>query len=147
MYRIRAAGLEVLLVHPGGPLWRHKDLGAWSAPKGEIGQDEEPLAAAVREFREETGIEPQGPFLDLAPVRQKGGKVVRLWAFRGDCEPDRVRSNSFRMEWPPHSGEMMEFPEIDRAAFFSLAEARARINPAQMPILDELARNAGTSSA
>ncbi len=138
MYRRHGDNLEVLLVHPGGPLWRHRDEGAWSAPKGEIGPAEEALSAAVREFREETGIDPGEPFLELSPIRQKGGKVVRIWAFQGDCNPAEIRSNTFKLEWPPHSGVMQEFPEIDRAAFFGITEARRKINPAQIPLLDEL---------
>lgn len=147
MYRRRGEDLEVLLVHPGGPLWQHRDEGAWSAPKGEIEPDEEALAAAVREFKEETGIEPGEPFLELSPIRQKGGKVVRIWAFQGDCNPAEIRSNTFKMEWPPRSGEIQEFPEIDRAAFFGITEARHRINPAQIPLLDELPGKAGICSS
>ena len=147
MYRRHGEDLEVLLVHPGGPLWRHRDEGAWSAPKGEIEPDEEALSAAVREFREETGIDPGEPFLELSPIRQKGGKVVRIWAFQGDGSPAEIRSNTFKLEWPPHSGEMQEFPEIDRAAFFGITEARRKINPAQIPLLDELVGKAGPPSS
>ena len=143
MYRPRVHGgrdaLEVLLVHPGGPFWRGKDLGAWTLPKGEF-TDEEPLAAARREFVEETGVTPEGPFLALTPVRQKAGKLVHAWAFAGDCDPDAITSNTFRMEWPPRSGKFAEFPEVDRAAFFSLPAARAKILAAQVPLLDELER-------
>jgi len=120
MYRRAGEGLQVLLAHPGGPLWQHKDLGAWSIPKGEVQSGEDPFATAVREFKEETGVEPQGPFLSLGSVMQRGGKVVAAWAFAGDCASQAIRSNTFAMEWPPHSGRRQEFPEIDRAEFFSL---------------------------
>lgn len=139
MYRWRDGNLEVLLVHPGGPLWRNKDEGAWSICKGEIAAREEALGTATREFEEETGIRPLGPFLELAPVRQKGGKIVHAWAFAGDCDPAQVKSNTFTMEWPPRSGRQQDFPEIDRAGFFTIAEARSKINPAQAAFLDELA--------
>lgn len=138
MYRRRDA-LEVLLVHPGGPFWRGRDAGAWTLPKGEF-TDEQPLAAARREFVEETGVTPEGPFLALTPVRQKAGKLVHAWAFAGDCDPEKIVSNSFRMEWPPRSGKFAEFPEVDRAGFFTTAAARAKILPAQVPLLDELER-------
>jgi predicted NUDIX family NTP pyrophosphohydrolase len=139
MYRVREDVLEVLLVHPGGPFWRNKDEGAWSIPKGEFGDEESALDAALREFEEETGLRPEGPFMALTPVKQKSGKVVHAWAFEGDCDPGRIRSNTFAMEWPRGSGRLQEFPEIDRAAFFSLDEARAKINPGQARLIDELA--------
>src|SRR5512140_3326658 len=120
MYRFRNRHPEVFLVHPGGPFWSKKDLGAWSIPKGEYESDEEPLEAAKREFREETGLEAQGDFTELTPVKQKGGKVVSAWAFKGDCNPESVRSNRFPLEWPPMSGKLVEFPEIDRAAWFAI---------------------------
>jgi predicted NUDIX family NTP pyrophosphohydrolase len=141
MYRVRGAHLEVLLVHPGGPLWAKKDLGAWSIPKGEVSLGDDELSTAKREFEEETGLHPQGEFLPLGKITQKSGKTVRAWAFAGDCDPAALRSNTFSMEWPPHSGKKQEFPEIDRAAFFSLAEAKERINPAQIGLLEELARH------
>ncbi len=140
MYRRRGRGLEVLLVHPGGPYWRSKDDGAWTIPKGEIGADEAPLAAACREFQEETGLVPTGPFRALQPVRQKAGKVVQAWAFAGDCAPEDLTSNSFTMEWPPRSGKFASFPEVDRAGFFTPDEARRKLNPAQVVWLDELER-------
>jgi len=140
MFRHRNNELEVLLAHPGGPFWKKKDLGAWSIPKGEIEPAEEPLAAARREFAEELGFSPEGTFIALTPIQQKAGKRVRVWAFEGDCDPSTVKSNTFQMEWPPHSGRMQEFPEIDRAAFFQLNEARLRINPAQIACLEELLR-------
>ncbi len=138
LYRKRADVLEVLLVHPGGPLWQGKDDGAWSIPKGEHDADEAPLDAARREFTEETGLQPAGPFLELAPVTLRSGKLVRAWAVAGDCDPTALRSNTFRMEWPPHSGRIAEFPEVDRAAFFSLTTARHKVNPGQVPLLDDL---------
>ena len=141
MYRVRGAQLEVLLVHPGGPLWAKKDLGAWSIPKGEVSPGDDELSTAKREFEEETGLRPQGEFLPLGKITQKSGKTVRAWAFAGDCDPAALRSNTFSLEWPPHSGKKQEFPEIDRAAFFSLAEAKEKINPAQIGLLEELARH------
>ena len=138
MYRFHRADLEVLLVHPGGPFWKSKDAGAWSIPKGEIQADEEPLAAARREFAEELGITPTGNFVALRPIVQKGGKRVSVWAFEGDCNPDAITSNTFQLEWPPRSGRLQEFPEIDRAAFFPIEEAKSKINPAQIDCLEEL---------
>ena len=138
MYRINCGMLEVLLAHPGGPLFRNKDDGAWSIPKGEPQPAEELLAAAQREFQEETGLQPAGPFLPLQPIRQKGGKIVHAWAFQGDCDPSVLASNTFTMEWPPHSGQAMEFPEIDRAEFFDLGAARRKIKAGQEAFLEEL---------
>ena len=140
MYRRDEGGLQVLLVHPGGPFFRDKDEGAWSIPKGEVGPSEEPLDAAVREFAEETGTAPTGPYLSLAPVEQKGGKTVHAWAFEGDCDPAATRCNTFTMEWPPRSGRQVEFPEVDRAAFFGPEEARRKINAGQATLIDELER-------
>ena len=138
LYRRRNDALEVFLVHPGGPFWAKKDLGAWSLPKGEIEEGEEPLAAAKREFAEETGFEVEGEFRALAPLRQKSGKTVMAWAVEGDCDPAQLRSSMFEMEWPPRSGKRAEFPEVDRGAWFSLEEARERILAGQAPFLDEL---------
>jgi predicted NUDIX family NTP pyrophosphohydrolase len=138
MYRIRDGGIQVLLAHPGGPLFRGKDDGVWSIPKGESESNEDLLATAQREFEEETGIKPIGPFLSLAPIRQKGGKIVHAWAFAGDCDPKTIKSNTFTMEWPPHSAKQMEFPEIDRAEFFSLEEAKKKIKAGQEKLLAEL---------
>lgn len=140
LYRERGADLEVLLVHPGGPLWAKKDDGAWTIPKGEFSEDEQPLAAARREFAEETGLELAGPFHALGTVRQRAGKLVHAWACRGEFDPAALRSNTFELEWPPRSGKRVAFPEVDRAAFFSLAAARAKMNPAQVALLDALAR-------
>lgn len=145
MYRVRDGAVQVLLVHPGGPYWGKKDEGAWTIPKGEIDEDEAALDAALREFEEETGVRPGGPFIPLTPVKQKGGKMVRAWAFRGDCDPGRLRSNTFELEWPPGSGEMREFPEIDRAGFFVVEAARKKINPAQVALVDELVSKLGGS--
>lgn len=140
LFRGRGPDLEVLLVHPGGPLWARKDAGAWTIPKGELADDEDPLAAARREFAEETGHSLAGPFHPLTPIRQRAGKLVHAWACRGHVDPAALRSNTFEMEWPPRSGRRQSFPEVDRAAYFSLAAARAKINPAQVALLDELAR-------
>ena len=135
----RCNELEVLLIHPGGPFWAKKDLGAWSLPKGQIEDNEEPLDAAKREFAEETGFTVDGEFLPLNPVRQSGGKIVLAWAIEGDCDPNRLQSNLFSMEWPPKSGTLRQFPEVDRAAWFSIPEARERILPAQKDFLEQLA--------
>lgn len=144
MYRVRGGGVEALLVHPGGPFWKKKDAGAWTLPKGEFEPAEDALETARREFAEETGFQPQGEFLPLGEVMQKGGKIVRAWAFEGDCDPAALRSNTFSLEWPQRSGKRQEFPEIDRAVFFSLEEAKKKINPAQVPLLDALERIAGS---
>lgn len=130
--------LEVLLAHPGGPIWAKKDAGAWTIPKGEYTGDEAPLAAAQREFLEETGFAAAGPFIELSTIKQKSGKLVSAWAFEGDCDPARMRSNTFQLEWPKGSGRMQECPEVDRVEWFTIAEARERMNPAQAPLLDRL---------
>ena len=139
LYRAGAAGLEVLLVHPGGPFWAKKDLGAWSIPKGEYEPGEDPQACALREFEEETGTRLDAPELvELGAVVQKAGKEVTAWAARGDLDPASVRSNTFTMQWPPRSGREQEFPEIDRAAWFAVDEARAKLVAAQVELLDRL---------
>ena len=138
LYRRRGEGLEVFLVHPGGPFWATKDLGAWSLPKGELSEGEDPLAAAVREFTEETGFPIDGEFRALTPLRQPSGKTILAWAVEGDCDPAQLRSNMFSMEWPPKSGKTQEFPEVDRASWFPIDEARKRIIAGQAPFLDEL---------
>jgi predicted NUDIX family NTP pyrophosphohydrolase len=138
MYRHANGALEVLLAHPGGPYWRNKDQGAWTIPKGEVGPNEDELAAAQREFREETGLQPAGPFIDLGQIRQKSGKIVRAWAFRGNCDPRTIRSNLYEIEWPPRSGKRIACPEVDRAEFFAIDEARRKILPAQSGLLDAL---------
>ena len=130
---------EVLLVHPGGPFWAKKDAGAWSIPKGEYDDGEDARAAALREFAEELGAPPpDGDLVDLGEVRQRSGKTVVAWALEGDADADAIRSNTFTMEWPPRSGTMREFPEVDRAGWFGLDEAREKILPAQAPLLDRL---------
>ena len=134
----RAPGVEVLLVHPGGPFWQKKDAGAWTIPKGQIESDEEALSAAKREFEEELGFKPEGKFIELNAVKQKGGKIIRAWAFEGDCEPSRITSNKFSLEWPPKTGRKQSFPEVDRAAWFSVAEARRKILPGQSGFIDRL---------
>lgn len=139
LHRDRGDGLEVLLVHPGGPLWARRDAGVWSIPKGEYGDGEDPLAAARREFAEELGTPaPDGEALDLGEIRQKSGKRVRAWALAGDLDADRARSNTFSMQWPPKSGRTQEFPEVDRAQWFGLHEAREKLNPAQVELLNRL---------
>ncbi|MGO9136088.1 MAG: NUDIX domain-containing protein [Syntrophales bacterium] len=138
LYRRRDGALEVFLVHPGGPLWTKRDMGAWSIPKGELGADEDALAAARREFEEETGFKMEGRFTELTPVRQRNNKLVHAWAVEGDCDAALVRSNTFPLEWPPHSGITREFPEIDRAAWFSMATARQKIFNGQIGLLEEL---------
>lgn len=143
LYRRRQMALEVLLVHPSGPFWAKKDEGAWTIPKGEAGAGEDLLACAKREFTEETGFAPAGRYTPLAPVRQAGGKRVHAWAVEGELDPAAVHSNSFSLEWPPRSGRVREFPEIDRAQWFELPEARRKINPGQLPLLDELERVVG----
>jgi predicted NUDIX family NTP pyrophosphohydrolase len=145
LFRRGAAGPEVLLVHPGGPFWARKDQGAWSIPKGEYGDDEAPLECARREFAEETGIAlPEAELVELGEVRQRGGKRVRAWAAEGDLDPESVQSNTFEMEWPPQSGRTEAFPEIDRAGWFGLDEARERLLAAQAPFLDRLRDHLGT---
>jgi predicted NUDIX family NTP pyrophosphohydrolase len=139
MYRRSGGALEVLLVHPGGPFWMKKDIGAWSIPKGEYEAGEEALAAAAREFQEETGQVARGPSTPLTPIRQRGGKVVQAWAFEGDCDAESLTSTTFSLEWPRGSGRRREFPEVDRAGWFNLKEARRKILPAQAALLDELA--------
>ena len=140
MYRVNDGALQVLLVHPGGPFFQNKDDGAWSIPKGEPGAGEDLLDAAQREFVEETGFKASPPFIELSPITQKGGKVVHAWAFAGDCDPRRLQSNVFTLEWPPRSGRMQEFPEVDRADWFDRETAKRKIKPAQIPLLEDLCR-------
>jgi predicted NUDIX family NTP pyrophosphohydrolase len=140
MYRWREDRLEVFLVHPGGPFWSKKDFGAWSIPKGEYAEGEEPLAAARREFQEETGFAAEGEFLALGSLTQTSGKVVSAWAFEGDCNPDDLISNTCEVEWPPRSGRRIEIPEVDRGAWFSLDAARDRIVTSQAPLLGLLSQ-------
>jgi predicted NUDIX family NTP pyrophosphohydrolase len=140
MYRRRGTQIEFLLVHPGGPFWKNKDAGAWTIPKGEVEPGEDAVVTAKREFQEELGLAAQGTFTELHPVKQKSGKIVQAWAFEGDCDPRQIVSNTFTIEWPPRSGNMAAFPEVDRVEFFALTEARQKINPAQISFLDEIVR-------
>lgn len=136
--RTRSGAVEILLAHPGGPFWHNKDAGAWSLPKGEYEDPEEPLAAALREWREETGFDAPPPYLPLGEAKMKSGKRVTAWAFEGDCDPSALVCNSFEMEWPPKSGRMQSFPEVDRVEWFGAHEARERIHPAQAVFIDRL---------
>ena len=140
LYRPGPEGLEVLLVHPGGPFWARKDDGAWSIPKGEFEDTEDPLFAAKREFEEETGTPPNGEFIPLQPLKQPGGKLVYAWAVRADFDPASLRSNTFSVEWPPRSGRRADFPEVDRAAWFGMDEARRKILKGQVGFLDQVIR-------
>jgi predicted NUDIX family NTP pyrophosphohydrolase len=137
-YRKRGSSLEVFLVHPGGPFWRKKDAGAWSIPKGEYPEGEDPLDGARREFQEETGRTPDGDLIPLTEIRQSGGKYVKAWAMETDFDASTIVSNTFFLEWPPKSGKQQEFPEVDRAGWFSIETAREKILPAQAVFLDEL---------
>jgi len=139
MYRNRNGLLEVLLVHLGGPFWKNKDAGAWYIPKGEINPGEEELAAAQREFQEETGLVATGEFLALGTVQHKSGKKVVAWGFPGDCDPAAIKSNTFEMEWPPKSGKTARFPEIDRADFFTVESARKKMHAAEFEFVTRLA--------
>jgi predicted NUDIX family NTP pyrophosphohydrolase len=144
VYRRTTGRLEVLLVHPGGPFWADKDFGSWSIPKGEFTAEEDPLTAAKREFHEETGFVVEGDYVALGSLKQPGGKMIHAWAVAGDCDPARLRSNTFSLEWPPRSGRTRDFPEVDRAAWFPLPEAQRRIARGQVGFLDQLAAMAGT---
>lgn len=138
LYRRREA-LEVFLVHPGGPYWKNKEAGAWTIPKGEFTDEEDPLSAAKREFGEETGSPaPNGNYMELTPVKQKAGKLIYAWAVEGDIDAANITSNTYRQEWPYKSGKWQTFPEVDKAAWFSIAEAKEMINPAQAMMVEEL---------
>lgn len=139
LYRKTPQGLQVFLVHPGGPFFKNKDDGSWSVPKGEYESGEDPLAAAKREFKEETGHEITGNFIALSPIKQKGGKMVLAWAVEGDIDPKNIKSNTFEIEWPPRSGKKQTFDEIDRGEWFDITTAKTKINPAQAALIDELA--------
>jgi predicted NUDIX family NTP pyrophosphohydrolase len=145
MYRVREAMLEVLLAHPGGPLFAKKDEGHWTIPKGEYASGEDALAAGVREFEEETGLQPRGPYIPLGAITQKGGKIVTAWAFAAadDVDAGQMRSNTFHLEWPPKSGRMQEFPEVDRCEFFPISTAKRKIKATQIPLLEALERAVG----
>jgi len=145
MFRRKHGRLEVLLVHPGGPFWANKDDGAWSIPKGEYAADEDPREAAKREFKEETGLDAAGPLLELTAIRQSA-KDVKAWAFEGDCDPAAVTSNTFSMEWPPRSGRRQAFPEVDRAAWFEIEEAKRKILKGQAGFLLDLTSKLGLGS-
>ena len=138
MYRFRDSQLEVFLVHPGGPFWSKKDDGAWSIPKGEYSEEEEPFSVAKREFTEETGYEAVGEFVPLKPIKQPSGKIVSAWAVEGDCDAGSIKSNFFTMEWPPRSGKQAEFPEVDRADWFAIKMAKRKILKGQRGFLEEL---------
>jgi predicted NUDIX family NTP pyrophosphohydrolase len=138
LYRRSSGGLEVLLAHPGGPFWAKKDTGAWSLPKGEPDQGENELKAACREFEEETGIKPEGPFLPLGTVRQKGGKTIHAWAWEGDADPSVMCCNEIEIEWPPRSGKRITIPEVDRCEWVDPATARRKLNAAQVLFIDRL---------
>jgi len=138
VYKRTDSGIAVFLVHPGGPFWQKKDEGAWSIPKGEYGEGEEPLAAARREFAEETGQAIDGDFVKIGDYRQPGGKLVSAWAVEGDCDANAIRSNAFTIEWPPKSGRKVEFPEVDRAQWFAPDEAAAKLLKGQVAILEDL---------
>lgn len=140
MFRRRGGVLQVFLVHPGGPFYASKDIGIWSIPKGLIDEGEDPLAAARREFEEETGFKASGNFIPLKPVKLKSGKIIKAWAFEGDCDPGQIKSNMFSMEWPPRSGKYREFPEVDRAGWFTIEEAKQKIHPGQLDLVEELER-------
>ena len=140
LYRFRAAALEVFLVHPGGPFWAKKDAAAWSIPKGEFEEGEDPLTAAKREFQEETGFSVAGKFIALSPLKQAGGKLVFAWAVEADCDAAAIKSNTFSMEWPTRSGKRKEFPEVDRASWFPLEIAREKMVEGQRGFVDELRR-------
>lgn len=140
MFRRDGGAVEVLLAHPGGPYWSARDAGAWTLPKGAVDEGEDPLAAAQREFTEETGFAPAGPFQLLGELRQKSGKRITAWAFEGDADPAQLRSNLFELEWPPRSGRMRPFPEVDRVGWFDLEAARAKLLPGQAPFIDALER-------
>ncbi len=138
MYRRSQNGLEVFLAHPGGPFWKDKDAGAWTIPKGVLDPDEDPLDAARREFSEETGLQPTGPFVSLGSIRQRAGKTIHAWAWEGDADASTTFSNEMRTEWPRGSGRFITFPEVDRCEWFDPATAKARINPAQAELIDRL---------
>lgn len=145
LYRKIKKETQVFLVHPGGPFWKNKEEGAWSIPKGEFATDEDPLDAAKREFNEETGLSCDGDFIELSQVRLKSGKIILAWALEKDIDPEQVKSNFFEMEWPPRSGKKSSFPEIDKAGWFSPAEAKQKINAAQSAFIDELLAKMGSA--
>jgi predicted NUDIX family NTP pyrophosphohydrolase len=138
LYRFHNNLPEILLVHPGGPFWAKKDAGAWSIPKGEFEENENPLDAAKREVEEETGIKVSGKLIELTPVKQKSGKIIYAWAVQGDFDDAEIKSNTFEIEWPPKSGKKQSFPEVDKAGWFTMEEAKQKIVPGQAPLIEEL---------
>jgi len=140
MFRQRDGGLEVLLVHPGGPFWVKKDIGSWSIPKGEYTSEEDPFDVAKREFNEETGFQASGEFIPLTPLKQPSGKIITAWAFEGDCDASAIQSNTFVMEWPPRSGRQQEFPEVDRVGWFPIRVAKEKVTKGQVGFLEEVER-------
>jgi predicted NUDIX family NTP pyrophosphohydrolase len=138
MFRFKDGVLELLLCHMGGPFWKKKDNGAWTIPKGEYDEGEDPFDAAKREFFEETGFTPEGTFIKLTPLKQSGGKLISAWAFEGDCDESKIKSNTFELEWPPHSGKISTFSEIDRAEWFTINLAREKILKGQVGFIEEL---------
>jgi predicted NUDIX family NTP pyrophosphohydrolase len=138
LYRIKNKHLQLFLVHPGGPFWAKKDQGAWSIPKGEFSDEEKALVAARREFEEETGVMISGNFIELSPIKQKSGKIIYAWAVEGDIDPSAIVSNLFTVEWPPKTGRMQQFPEVDKGDWFEEDEAKEKINPGQIALIDEL---------
>lgn len=146
LYRIKDNNLEILAVHPGGPFWAKKDTNAWSIPKGEFTDDENPLDAAKREFTEETGITISGNFIELTPIKQNSGKIVYAFAMQGDLDPQNIKSNTFEMEWPPKSGKKQTFPEIDKGEWFNVTLAKQKLIASQIPLVDELANRLNLKS-
>jgi predicted NUDIX family NTP pyrophosphohydrolase len=146
LFRRAGDGIELFLAHPGGPFWKHKDDGAWTFPKGEVASDEDPLIAARREFLEEIGVDLDGEFIDLGAVKQSGGKIVRVFAIEGDCDPATIRSNTFKQVWPPKSGRYVEFPEVDRAEWFFPTQARIKLIVAQREFIDRLCDRLGVAT-
>ena len=138
LYKVVDQIMQVFLIHPGGPFWKNKDAGVWSIPKGEFTDAEKALDAAIREFEEETGIKPSGEFIALTPIKQKSGKIVYAWALQSDIDASKIVCNTFTMEWPPKSGKFQSFPEADKADWFSVADAKQKINPSQAALIDEL---------
>ncbi len=138
LYRCMENTIEFFLVHPGGPFWKNKDIGAWTIPKGELEDEEDALEAAKREFKEETGTIIDGNFITLTPVKQKAGKLVYAWAIQGNIDSEKITSNTFKIQWPPKSGKWVDLPEVDKAGWFSIEESKQKINPAQIPLIDEL---------
>ena len=143
LYRFKNRQLEIFLVHPGGPYWTKKDAGSWSIPKGEFTEDEDVLEAAKREFKEETGFTIDGDFVLLCPLKQPSGKVIHVWAVEGDCDPLKLKSNTFRLEWPPRSGKVQDYPEVDKGNWFNVTTAKEKISKGQLNFIDQLVELVG----